>query len=98
MLEGGIDGMIAAAKKLIDMIDDETKIIPGHGPLSDRKGLMQYREMLVVLRDRIAQEIEEGKSLEEITAGKPTSDFDEGRDGAMSPDDFVRIVYEDLTQ
>jgi glyoxylase-like metal-dependent hydrolase (beta-lactamase superfamily II) len=94
---GGIDGMIAAAEKLIGMVEDDTKIIPGHGSLSNRKGLRQYREMLVALRDRIARQIKEGKSLEEITDAKPTSDFDDGREGAMSPDDFVRIVYEDLT-
>ena len=88
--------MIASADKLIDMVDENTKIIPGHGPLSDREGLLQYREMLVILRDRIALKIKEGKSLEEITIEKPTYDFDEGRDMGMSPDEFVRIVYDDL--
>ncbi len=94
---GGIDGMIASAEKLVSMTDDDTKIIPGHGPLSNREGLKQYHEMLSILRDRIAQQIKEGKSLEEITLAKPTSHFDEGRDDSMSPDEFVRIVYEDLT-
>lgn len=95
---GGVDGMIVSADKLIDMVDEDTKIIPGHGPLSDREGLRQYREMLVILRDRIAGRIKERKSLEEITLEKPTSDFDEGRDMGMSPDEFVRILYDDLTK
>lgn len=95
--EGGIDGMIAAAGKLIGMIDEDTKVIPGHGTLSNRKGIVQYQKMLMTIRDRVAQQIKEGKSLEEITASKPTSDFDEGRREAMSPDEFVKIVYNDLT-
>jgi glyoxylase-like metal-dependent hydrolase (beta-lactamase superfamily II) len=94
---GSIDGMIAAADKLLDMIDDETKIIPGHGPLSSREELQEYKQMLVTVRDRIARQIEEGKSLEEITTSKPTSDFDAGREVGMAPDEFVRIVYDDLT-
>jgi glyoxylase-like metal-dependent hydrolase (beta-lactamase superfamily II) len=95
---GGIDGMITAAGKLVGMIDEETKVIPGHGPLSNRKGILEYQKMLMTIRDRIAQQIKEGKSLEEITASKPTSDFDEGRTEAMSPDEFVKIVYNDLTK
>jgi glyoxylase-like metal-dependent hydrolase (beta-lactamase superfamily II) len=95
---GGIDGMIASTDKLIDMVDDDTKIIPGHGPLSDREGLRHYRQMLTTLRDRVSEKIREGKSLEETVASKPTSDFDKGRDEGMSPDDFVKIVYNDLTK
>ena len=94
---GGVNGMIAAAGKLIGMIDEDTKVIPGHGPLSNREGLVEYQQMLMTVRDRVAQQIKEGKTLEEITASKPTSDFDEGRTAAMSPDEFVKIVYNDLT-
>lgn len=94
---GGIEGMIASADMLLARVDEKTKIIPGHGPLSDRDDLERYQKMLMTLRDRIDKQIQEGKSLEEITASKPTSDFDEGRDMGMPPDDFVKIVFEDLT-
>ncbi len=95
---GGIDGMIASTDKLLGMLDSETKIIPGHGPLSYREDLKLYRQMLTALRDRIAKKIQEGKSLEEIIASKPTSDFDDGRDMGMPPDDFVKILYNELTK
>jgi len=54
--------------------------------------------MLTSLRDRIAKRIQEGKSLEEIIASKPTFDFDDGRGMGMPPDDFVKIVYNELTK
>ena len=90
--------MIASTDKLLGMLDSETKIIPGHGPLSYREDLKLYRQMLTVLRDRLAKRIQEGKSLEEIIASKPTSDFDDGRDMGMPPDDFVKILYNELTK
>ncbi len=95
---GSINGMIAAAEKIIGMIDENTKIIPGHGALSDREGLMKYRDMLVTLRDRVKSQIEEGKTLEEVLASKPTADFDKTQARAMPPDVFVRIIYNDLAK
>jgi glyoxylase-like metal-dependent hydrolase (beta-lactamase superfamily II) len=94
---GSIDGMIAAADQLLGVVDDDTKLIPGHGPLSDRRGLQGYREMLATVRNRIAQQVKEGKSLEEIVGSKPTADFDRGMGSWMPADDFVRIVYNDLS-
>ena len=94
---GSIDGMIAAADQLLGMVDDNTKLIPGHGSLSDRRGLQGYREMLATVRNRIAQQIKEGESLEEIVGSKPTADFDRGMGSWMPADDFVRIVYNDLS-
>ncbi len=95
---GSIDGMIAAAEKIIGMIDENTKIIPGHGPLSDREELKKYRDMLVTVRDRIKSQIKEGKTLEEILASKPTADFDNVKAEAMPPEMFVKIVYNDLAK
>lgn len=74
------------------------RIIPGHGPLSCREDLKHYRQMLKTLRDRIAKKVQDGKTLEETVASKPTSDFDDGRDMGMPPDDFVKIVYNELTK
>ena len=95
---GSINGMIAAAEKIIGMIDENTKIIPGHGALSDREGLTKYRDMLVTLRDRVKGLIEKGKTLEEVLASKPTADFDKTSARAMPPDVFVRIIYNDLAK
>jgi glyoxylase-like metal-dependent hydrolase (beta-lactamase superfamily II) len=95
---GSIDGMIAAAEKIIGMTDENTKIIPGHGPLSNREELTKYRDMLVTVRDRIKSQIKEGKTLEEVLASKPTSDFDKVQAQAIPPEMFVKIIYNDLAK
>ncbi len=95
---GSIDGMIGAAERIIGMIDENTKIIPGHGPLSEKDDLIGFRDMLITIRDRIKGQIEEGKTLEEIIASKPTADFDKAPVSSTSPDMFVRIVYNDLAR
>jgi len=94
---GSVDGVIAAVKQLISLCDNNTKIIPGHGPLSDKIGLESYLKMLVTIRDRIANETKAGKTLDEVIASKPTHDFDRlwGK-GFLKSDQFVKIVYDSL--
>jgi len=95
---GSVDGMIRAAEKIIGMTDENTKIIPGHGPLSNREELTRYRDMLVTVRDRIKSQIKQGKTLEEILASKPTADFDKVKAEAVPPEMFVKIIYNDLAK
>lgn len=95
---GSIDGVIAAADKILGIVDKNTKIIPGHGPLSNREGLKKYRDMLITLRDRIQSQIEEGKTLEEVIASNPTADFDKIKAQSVPPEMFVKIVYNDLAK
>ncbi|MBE3132695.1 MAG: hypothetical protein IMZ55_04425, partial [Acidobacteria bacterium] len=59
---GSIDGTIAAAERILSLIDERTKVIPGHGPLADRKRVEEYRAMLVEVRTRIAKLIKDGKT------------------------------------
>ncbi len=92
-----MDGMIATANKVLAMVDDNTKIIPGHGQLSNKSELRDYRNMLEKARDRIAKLIDEGKSQEEVVAAKPTSELDEKWGGGfMRPDVWVGIVYDSM--
>ena len=95
-----VDGVIAAAERVHAMIDDETRIIPGHGPLSNRAELAAYIEMLKGVRKAIGALVDAGKSLEETVAAKPTAPWDEkwSREGVAfaQPDGFTRIVYEIL--
>ena len=93
---GTVNGMIAAADRLLEMIDEETKIIPGHGPPSTRRDLREYRDMLVAVRDRVVRLIEAGRNLGEIQATKPTSDWDWNQ--GMSGDQFLGCVYRDLSR
>ncbi|MCP3981724.1 MAG: MBL fold metallo-hydrolase [bacterium] len=96
---GSIDGLIAAVGRALAMIDDETKVIPGHGELTDRAGLEAYRAMLESSRAAIAPLVRAGKSREEIIAAKPTAATDETLGGGwIKPDQWVGFVYDSLTE
>ncbi len=90
---GGIDGVIAAVDRVLAMTRKDTKIIPGHGPLSGVAELKAYHAMLKTMRGRIQDLRDQGKSDDEIVAAKPTGDHDKtwGK-GFMKPDNWVRIV------
>jgi len=95
---GTVDGIIVTLDHVIAMINDETKVIPGHGPLSNRAELKTYRDMLATVKDRVKNLIKQGKTLEEVIASKPTADFDKVPPVMMPPDFFVKILYEDLSR
>jgi len=62
------------------------------------KEIQQQLEMFAAVRDRVAGAIRAGKTLQEVVASKPTADFDQGRlGGAITPDRFVTLVYQDLS-
>jgi glyoxylase-like metal-dependent hydrolase (beta-lactamase superfamily II) len=73
---GSFDGIISAVDTVLAIVDDQTQIIPGHGPVTDKIGLQAYRDMCIVLRTRIAGMKKSGMSLEEVLAAEPTADFD----------------------
>ena len=74
---GSIDGMITTAETVLAFINDETQIIPGHGPVSKRADLEAYRDMCVALRDRIGEMKGRGMSLEDVLAADFTADLDD---------------------
>jgi glyoxylase-like metal-dependent hydrolase (beta-lactamase superfamily II) len=94
---GNVGGMIAASDSLLQMVDDRTKVVPGHGPLGDKAALTRYREMLVTVRDRVQKLKTAGDTLEQAIAKKPTADLDEqwGK-GFMTADAFVTVVYKTI--
>jgi cyclase len=91
---GNMNGMIASADMALQLINAQTRVIPGHGPLGDKASLAKYRDMLVMVRDRIQKLKSSGQTLEQVIAAKPTKDLDDpwGK-GFMQPDFFVTIVY-----
>lgn len=95
---GSINGMIAAADKLLGMTDAGTKFICGHGPLSDREGVRRFRDMLSTVGDRIARLVKEGKTLEQVLASKPTAEFDRPGQPGVPTEMFVKIVYGELAK
>ena len=96
---GSVDGVIANAARVLEMADDKTQIIPGHGPLTDKKGLQEYHDLLVRLRNKIKTLVDAGNSKEQVIAAKPTKEFDENYgQGFMKPDIWTGIVYDSLKQ
>jgi cyclase len=94
---GSINGMIAGAEKLLKMADNNTKIVPGHGPLGDKAALTKYHEVLVIARDRVQKLKSSGKRIEEVVAAKPLSEFDaDWGKGFMNPEQFLTVVYNTL--
>ena len=96
---GSIDGVISSIRTLINLADDDTRIIPGHGPLGDKQGMQDYLEMLEAVRDRMNKLIAEGNSLEQIMELSPNADYDAAMGkGFINPEQFLRILYSDLTR
>ena len=94
---GGIDGFIAAVDVLLTLGDDNVKIIPGHGPVSDRAAVREYSKMLKTIRERVRQQKSAGRSLEQTLATRPTAEFDARLgNGFIKPDQFVTMVYESV--
>ena len=94
---GSLAGLVAALETVLSRADSRTIIIPGHGPVSNRTELAAYRDMVVATGRRVRELIDEGKSLDEVLAARPTAAYDAvyGQ-GSMTADRFVGILYEDL--
>ncbi len=92
---GHIDGVIAASEAIGQRIGKSTVVIPGHGPVSTRKELRAYTLMLSSVRGRIRVLIDEGKSLKQIVAAKPTQAYDGVWEpkGFIPTDKWVEAVY-----
>lgn len=94
---GTVDGVIAACAEMLRRTDGETKIVPGHGPVSNKAELQSFHDMLVQLRKRIADAIAAGMTVEQVVASKPSREFDATYgQRAMKPDVFVQRLYVDL--
>lgn len=91
---GSINGMIKAANANIAMAGPNTIVIPGHGPVGNRADLVEYRDMLVAIRDNVAALKKKGRTIDQIIAARPTAAYD-AKWGQMiiSPALFTRLVY-----
>ena len=100
---GSINGEIDALNRLIEMSVTEfmaqggTMIVPGHGWISDAADVGNYRDMLMVLRDRIKAMVDKGMTLAQVKAAKPTMDYDPeyGREPGVTSR-LVEAVYRSL--
>jgi glyoxylase-like metal-dependent hydrolase (beta-lactamase superfamily II) len=74
---GTIDGSIAAADTLLGHIDDQTRLIPGHGPIAGKADVKASRDMFVTLYERVAAMKRSGMSLDDVIEAAHTPDFDD---------------------
>jgi cyclase len=95
---GTVNGMIRGVDAVLALADDETKIVPGNGPLGDKAALQTYRTMLVTVADRVEKLKAQGDTVEQAIAATPTADLDAAwtKPGAIQPNTFVALVYESL--
>lgn len=94
---GSVDGVIKAVELVLQRANETTRIIPGHGPLSDLAELKDYHDMLVAIRDQIRLLKYSAATLDAAIAAKPTAAFDEKLGGGfIKPDKFVEIVYQSI--
>ena len=102
---GTIDGVMDGLNRVLEIAfpdfrsEGGTMIIPGHGRLSDMADVGYYRDMVTIIRGRVADLVKKGQTLEQVKAAKPTRDYD-GRFGATTgpwtTDMFVEAVYKTL--
>jgi glyoxylase-like metal-dependent hydrolase (beta-lactamase superfamily II) len=96
---GSLEGVIRSAERVLAGAPPETKIVPGHGALSNAAELAAWREMLIAVKGRVAAALEAGKSLEAYQAEQPLADFAPryGK-GFMNAERFLAIIWSDLSR
>ena len=92
--EGTLDGTIEALGILAGLGGPETQYVPGHGVVSGREDVMEFRDMVMTVKDRVAALVANGASLEQVMEAGPTREF-EVKWG--DPERFLIAVYEELT-
>jgi glyoxylase-like metal-dependent hydrolase (beta-lactamase superfamily II) len=102
---GNVQGIVAGLNKIIDLCipvygqEGGTMVIPGHGRLSDVGDVINYREMVTIVRDRVQDMVKKNLTLDQVKAAKPTRDYDPlyNTQGAfVTGDAFVEAVYRSL--
>jgi glyoxylase-like metal-dependent hydrolase (beta-lactamase superfamily II) len=103
---GNVQGIIDGLNLVLDLAVPEhheeggTFVVPGHGRLSDEFDVLEYRDMVTIVRDRIQALIKKGMTLEQVKAARPTLDYDSrygATTGNWTTDMFVEAVYKSLT-
>ena len=94
---GSVEGVIAACDKVLAITTDASKIIPGHGPLSNKAQLKAWRDMLAAISARVRDMVRQGRKLEEIVAANITAEHDEkfGK-GFIKGPKFIEMLAKDM--
>ncbi len=91
---GSIKGVLAAVDTMLSLSDEQTRVIPGHGPVATRADLVAYRQMLVDTSSRVREMKVSGKTVDEAVAAVPNADYDTtwGK-SFVSAERYVRMIY-----
>ena len=93
---GTLTGWIRALNDAVRAADVDTVVVPARGPVSDREGLIAYREMLIAIREKVTEALDQGQSLEQFMALRPTRAFDPLY-GDPSDPLFLPVVYKEFS-
>jgi len=94
---GSLPGLIDGLGVVIGHAGPNTKIIPGHGPTVDRNAVVAHRDMALMVRDRVARLVEQGKTEDEVVAARVTADLDaKVQEAGMTGERFVRQAYAEV--
>jgi cyclase len=94
---GSLKGMLDGLSQVVALAGPKTKIVPGHGAIVDRNAVAVHRDMILVLRDRVAEMIKQGKSQQDVTAAKLTADYDSKvPEVGTTADRFIGQLYAEL--
>ena len=100
---GSLKGMIDGLQEVVELAGPNTKIVPGHGPIVDKKAVAMHREMIIALQDKVEQMVKQGKTQEEVVAAHLNADYDAkvppaAPNGERNADRFVGQLYAELKQ
>jgi glyoxylase-like metal-dependent hydrolase (beta-lactamase superfamily II) len=91
---GSIEGTIRAAEVNVARVSNKTIVIPGHGPIGGKAGLIEFRDMLLTVRDKVADMKKKGMAFEDVVGAKPTAAYDAKWGGfVIDGKTFTALVY-----
>ena len=94
---GTLKGLLESMTTFIELSGPNTKVVPGHGDVTNRAGLVAHREVITTVLGRVSRALGDGKTVEQIVASKPTADLDQKvGNAAASADRFVQQLYAEL--
>ena len=95
---GSLAGMAGNAERIWKMVDGQTKIIPGHGPMWEKPGVREYADMLAGSLEIMTKALKEGKTLEQIQSAQPLKAYDEkwGK-GMLKPEQWIALNFAGMT-
>jgi len=104
---GGVQGLIDGLNLILDLAvpkheqEGGTYVIPGHGRVSDEADVLEYRDMVTIVRDRIADQVSRGATLDQVKASRPTLDYDRQYGATTGPSTtamFIEAIFQDLSR